>query len=851
MTAQRSSAGRLRSKTSDISDLIRGTSRTDPRQSEVPAAPPVSTLPPSDTDGASKPKHRLSFFGRRRKSSSVSPSSAKSADARTRSDEEAPPPVPKLEMGRLSTSKTPASTTAASPISSTPLISSLPPVNVSPSSIGSLSRVPPDSPRRPTATHSAIPTLRHLRPQKSTSFEFSRRSRDDSPRPLPRQSGERPTITVSPPPQSAEEHDPRVYTTPRSAPLPPAQHAAPSRAQPDTPRAQGQGLTRLRGAPPPPEQHTELSTDDVASSRTSISSTSSTRETLSALARSGRSRFQRHASALPLSLSKPRKDSEVGRDQDKPRDTDEDRGKADKRRETHASANTTPHVNSSPPSSLRSRIPASPSSSQSSLSLRKAPPPLLTNFRRGARTQPPTEPLPSPPLSAPLRTATEDAAHMAALPTIPSLASRMSVGEVHQLVFRRRTDTLSSRTSTSTGRADGVCMADESPVTPTRAEVLREQAGNGAAAAEPGDAATVEQLREALSAAHAKYQRLSSYLLTLSERHAVEKNELMRRVEVLERDARKREREITGLRWLVMHAGQRGGAAGPGANGESPRPAAVTRLRSGSKSSAGSPRTGGGPGSPGDGVQRGFSMDSTVDSMEEGLFEMQNSVSDLIAPLAPSPPQSDAIASPVPVPVPRMSPALRASMTLGHGQGAVQPRMRRAHTLPDGLTQFPTVSQKQKQKQAWRTSSPVLPTGLGIGVDIPSIPSLADSDVGHITPASSSSGSAMSSIPPLTAANTASSGLSAIPESPRSARQSSDTQRTERAQQEYGDKKEEERTSHASESMSTSSTFGSSAYTSKLPLAMSPSIGQVLDTATEKDSGMEVVLRKLRAFAPS
>ena len=45
---------------------------------------------------------------------------------------------------------------------------------------------------------------------------------------------------------------------------------------------------------------------------------------------------------------------------------------------------------------------------------------------------------------------------------------------------------------------------------------------------------TMEQMREALAAQSAKYARLSAYLLSLTERHATEKNELARRIETLE-----------------------------------------------------------------------------------------------------------------------------------------------------------------------------------------------------------------------------------------------------------------------------------------------------------------------------
>lgn len=83
-----------------------------------------------------------------------------------------------------------------------------------------------------------------------------------------------------------------------------------------------------------------------------------------------------------------------------------------------------------------------------------------------------------------------------------------------------------------------------------------------------------------LRAAHDTFIRI------LQEKHAAEKAELLKRIERLEREARKREREIKGLRWLVMNATST-------SNGEASYAQLLAldeqlssgRLRSGSKSS--------------------------------------------------------------------------------------------------------------------------------------------------------------------------------------------------------------------------------------------------------------------------
>lgn len=432
-------------------------------------------------------------------------------------------------------------------------------------------------------------------------------------------------------------------------------------------------------------------------------------------------------------------------------------------------------------------------------------------------------------------------------------STRVSVGQVHQLLFRHRAGTVASLASTSTGSGtlastgSGPLVADReregsSPPSPLREQFLSEHrvaqpartrtsVHEGTEALQTGaQLATVEQLREALAAQSAKYQRLSSYLLNLSERHAVEKSELMRRIETLEKEARKREREITGLRWLVMNAGSGNGAAGKEKEGQSPaKPSPVTKLRERMRSQSvsngqGSQKGGRKTSTP---PERALSTDSHGDaeSMEEGLLEMQQSVSDLIAPLQSSPAPSDAVASPV------------------------VSRVRRSHTWSlsgafNGQSALPS-----QQKRPRRTSSPTLPgsaSGLGISVgDLPSIPSLPDSELGHDSPMTSPSETAVS-IPSLATMNTASSGLSAIPEAPSTpvrATMEADAPKVKEQDRRHSKRESgmsspripRRHVSNASISSSSSSS-ASGAYASNLKIGASPSIGQVLDYVSGSDS---------------
>ena len=631
------------------------------------------------------------------------------------------------------------------------------------------------------------------------------------------------------------------------------------------------------GSQPVHADETSSSTElEFASKRSSISasSVSSTRGRPVSILRSQASRdrmLQRRASAVPPQGTRIAEDVVSDDDGHKSAPEPSTRTALPRR----AAPSTASIIRSgttsgpSPPSGVRTSSTSPPrsrlpSNTASSTSRGKLPTPLLTGFRR-SRGGPPTDPLPSPPPSAPssVRSISQVAdeyqsdsgASLSTMPSIPSMASaRVSVGQVHQLLFRHRAGTVASLASTSTGSGtlastgSGPLMHDREregsgPPSPLREQFLSEHRAvppartrtsvhEGIEELQTGaHLATVEQLREALAAQSAKYQRLSSYLLNLSERHAVEKSELMRRIETLEKEARKREREITGLRWLVMNSGSGNGVAGKEKESQSPaKPSPVTKLRERIRSQSvsngqGSHKGGRKMGTP---PERALSTDSHGDaeSMEEGLLEMQQSVSDLIAPLQPSPAPADAVASPV----------------VG--------RMRRSHTWSLSGAFNGQSAPAAQQKRPRRTSSPTLPgtaSGLGISVsDLPSIPSLPDSELGHDSPMTSPSETAVS-IPSLATTNTASSGLSAIPEAPPTPVRA--TMEVDAPKVHEQDRRRSKRESalmssqriprhHVSNASisSSSSASASGAYASNLKIGASPSIGQVLDYASGSDS---------------
>ena len=301
---------------------------------------------------------------------------------------------------------------------------------------------------------------------------------------------------------------------------------------------------------------------------------------------------------------------------------------------------------------------------------------------------------------------------------------------------------------------------------------------------------------QSLRAAHETFVRM------LREKHAMEKAELLKRIERLEKDARRREREIKGLRWLIMNTStQPGGAAGISIEDQ----VIMGRLRSGSKASEFSIASLSSDKSRSSSLmqplerEREETQESTGrNSVEEGLKDLQDTVSDLIAP----------------------------SHTTSDHQSKVRP-----DSPPESaMRQSPNSSPEMRAlKQSRRASSPTM-SRPGLGFDIPSIPG-SDSDM-------TLNSTEMVSIPSsMSVSNTASSGLSVIPEVVPVIEKDG-----ERAVA-----KEERRASRILKRLSTTA---QASYAANLKLGMSPSIEQVLDrTKDAEPSGMDDVLRRLRAFS--
>ncbi|KAH9927925.1 uncharacterized protein BXZ73DRAFT_111, partial [Epithele typhae] len=234
--------------------------------------------------------------------------------------------------------------------------------------------------------------------------------------------------------------------------------------------------------------------------------------------------------------------------------------------------------NSTPPSRIsspigRSKTISSPSPSpvDNTTPTRRAPPPLKRTWAPPV-SGPPKEPLPSPPQSNARGTPLNRSA------TVRSPSPQKARGAASPSPKPMRRDLppiyvpLKMNTGSSVARG---ALGGSVPPSPASARSVQDTddsrtpvredpnpLGLGLTADAPGQSTTVDELREALRKEMDKYTRLSTYLLDLTEQHAREKEDLMRRVDGLEREVGKKDKELRGLRWIVANAGGSEGAGG-------------------------------------------------------------------------------------------------------------------------------------------------------------------------------------------------------------------------------------------------------------------------------------------------
>ncbi|KAG1728347.1 hypothetical protein EDB19DRAFT_166003 [Suillus lakei] len=135
---------------------------------------------------------------------------------------------------------------------------------------------------------------------------------------------------------------------------------------------------------------------------------------------------------------------------------------------------------------------------------------------------PPSAPLPSPPPSA----------------RVPSNSAVRSPG----ISPRPRASTLSATTSLSSARLAAWMAPRTNP-----------QDKHTPADTQPP--ASEDDLRNALALQNRKYAQLQEYAVTITKKFEDEKTSMAKTIQMLEREIRKKVREIEGLRWLVIHNG--------------------------------------------------------------------------------------------------------------------------------------------------------------------------------------------------------------------------------------------------------------------------------------------------------
>lgn len=302
-----------------------------------------------------------------------------------------------------------------------------------------------------------------------------------------------------------------------------------------------------------------------------------------------------------------------------------------------AAEKQTPTFNLGNDSGSQSRIATSSLTPRAS----KMPPPLRLNLRHSPGSPPPTDALPVPPNSAPPSASTiiqgmwtqSPRTEPQRSPQTPVLVPRPSYSNEERLSSEARSRSGTWSSTSSSVQSDDQRSATSSPnMEAQRARTVSSSTisrripspheGSREGARIP---ATIEQLRDTLNSQSARYAKLSTHLIELTERHAAEKRELLHRIDQLEREAQKREREIKGLRWLVsnVHRNVTGDQS-------------ADRFRTLSQAS----RISIGPGST-PSITEERALKSTIHShggsSEDDLLELQNAASDLIEPFLVSP----------------------------------------------------------------------------------------------------------------------------------------------------------------------------------------------------------------------
>ncbi|KAF9224970.1 hypothetical protein BS17DRAFT_59237 [Gyrodon lividus] len=557
------SGQRARTKTSDLSEIFRSAhgSRHSSRAGVSIGSSPTSAPVPTEKFAVTKPRRSmLPFLGRKK------PAEQPAAHA-ARKSSNVPSPVNTVRRsfgnGHAVLMITPATSGSSF---EPPLPSTLPPLNVSPPSLGSKfaahftplrspsknNKTRHSMPQKPVAATPPTPSPTALSPPvpdgRAASIESRRssmQSRSTTPRPL---RGPRPSVTG----EGDEEDFSDLFTLPNQLkqPLQSAKSVSAPTVNTNLGYSRKKGGEASPASPTPPASpclqfpippSTIGRPSLVPTERGPIrSSGESFRQDIASLS-SQRSR----TSSRVASSRAPRSPPVVLENQNR-----NDRiaftyfSSEEERRQTRN--RTASHSGSDTDASRAYDSSSGPPSFQHTISLPK-PSSMkpLASYQPSTKTAssgpPPSVPLPSPPLSPP----SSGGLANSSVPNTPqtnSIASR-SFTRLPGVSPRPRANTLSV-TSNLISPANSLPKPNTS-TSPT----------SGKASATIMPTATADELRDALVLQRKKYSQLQEYVVTVTKRYEDDRTALTKTIEKLERDVRKKMREIEGLRWLVIHNG--------------------------------------------------------------------------------------------------------------------------------------------------------------------------------------------------------------------------------------------------------------------------------------------------------
>lgn len=533
---------RSRTKASDLTDLFRPTHGSRHASKNITAEPSSSTPSQPDKTTSKSRRSMLPFLGR--KKSAEQPIAAPSRKSTTGAAPAGPPSTFRRSFGngRTVIMVTPSSDVASA---APPLPTSLPPLNVSPSSLGSKFAA-------------------HFTPLRSPSK--SRKCRQLVAENVARPSGDVLSLPVSAIPTSSGE-SPRSSlqsrsTTPRPHHVPPSSvvhgddgedysdlFLRPDQLQKSlqdtkstyTKRSPKECLGDPPASPTPPSSpclHFPIPPPIIGRPPIAASDKNQSRRSVDLLSNTTTSK----GSSITSRSRVHSKQSDTGSERTVPSDhLSSDGHTRNRNRAASHSGSDTDASRAYDSSPQVSRIKQSPGVPRSS-SIKQPSSYFGTGAKVPAGHSHPC-PLPSPPLSPP------GFASSPTMPTISSVSNASARSRQSGVPQRPRANTLSSATLLS-NRSTALQPGPSTSTTYQKAFASENKATPGISPETSPD-----ELREALVLQRKKYAQLQEYIITITKRYEDDRVALTKTVEKLERDIRKKTQEIEGLRWLVIHHG--------------------------------------------------------------------------------------------------------------------------------------------------------------------------------------------------------------------------------------------------------------------------------------------------------